>query len=208
MPLRQPRVFGCVRIRYSNILLFCGRRIAESINVLLYFAMAIKSAVRRTKISPHVNTRASGDARFDAANRMFFRLYQVSNLMHRTGTRAVSEHGATTQQWAVMGALARPAVTDAGMSVKELMGQLQVSRQSLTLVLARMERLGVVERVRLEADGRVRRIRLTPRGRTTWQKMLVNIRAYYEAAIEDFSTAEAQALFALLDRLTQKLSGL
>ncbi len=46
--------------------------------------------------------------RFDVANRLFFRLYQSSNLMHKNGTKAVASFGSTTQQWAVMGALARP----------------------------------------------------------------------------------------------------
>ena len=64
-------------------------------------------------------------ARFDIANRLFLRLYQASNLMHKTGTRAVSGFGATTQQWAVMGALSRPRVREQGMTVKDLMAFLK-----------------------------------------------------------------------------------
>jgi MarR family transcriptional regulator, organic hydroperoxide resistance regulator len=146
--------------------------------------------------------------RFDVANRMFFRLYQASNLMHRTGTRAVSIHGATTQQWAVMGALSRKATIEVGMSVKELMALLAVSRQSLTMVLNRMEGLGLIERVRLDTDGRIRYIRLTAPGYATWTKMLVDIDSYYAQAIADFSTEEAERLFELLYRLTQSLSRL
>ena len=47
---------------------------------------------------------------FDVANRVFFRLYQASNLMHKQGTRYVGKFRTTTQQWAVLGALARPLV--------------------------------------------------------------------------------------------------
>jgi MarR family transcriptional regulator, organic hydroperoxide resistance regulator len=154
------------------------------------------------------NRRATADMRFDVANRLFFRLYQASNLMHRTGTRAVNGHGATTQQWAVMGALSRAMIVDAGMSVKALMSTLAVSRQSLTMVLNRMEGLGLVERVRLETDGRIRRVRLTASGRATWTKMLVDIRTFYATAIADFSTADAHLLLTLLDRLTAKLGRL
>ena len=64
--------------------------------------------------------REDDAARFDVANRLFLRLYQSSNLLHKTGTRAVSAFGATTQQWAVMGALARPGSRDSGLTVKEL----------------------------------------------------------------------------------------
>jgi DNA-binding MarR family transcriptional regulator len=153
-----------------------------------------------------VDGLASGAARFDLANRVFFRLYQSSNLMHRTGTRAVAAHGATTQQWAVMGALSRPGRCSEGMSVKELMAFLAVSRQSLTIALNRLEGLGLVERVRVDGDGRVRRIRLTRRGHQSWSKMLVDIRSYYAAALEDFTNEDAEHLFRLLDRLTQRLA--
>ena len=42
----------------------------------------------------------------DLANRLFFRLYQSANLMHKTGTKALDDMNITTQQWAVIGALA------------------------------------------------------------------------------------------------------
>ena len=39
--------------------------------------------------------------------------------MHKQGTRYVGPFGATTQQWAVLGALARPLVRDDGMMVED-----------------------------------------------------------------------------------------
>ena len=148
------------------------------------------------------------EARFDVANRLFFRLYQTSNMMHKTGSRAVSEYGTTTQQWAVLGALSRPGTVKQGMTVKELIAFLMVSRQNLTAVLNRLERSGLIERVRIAEDGRLRRIRLTPKGAETWSKMLVNIRAYYEAAMAGFTMEEGLMLYRLLDRLLVGLSRL
>lgn len=149
------------------------------------------------------------DARFDVANRLFLRLYQASNLMHKTGTRAVARHGATTQQWAVMGALSRPAAQDRGMTVKELIGFLMVSRQNLTGVLARLEQLGLVERVRgADGDGRLRHVRLTPRGDRVWAAMLADIRRYYGDVLDSFSLDECVLLFRLLDRLRDRLAEL
>jgi MarR family transcriptional regulator, organic hydroperoxide resistance regulator len=150
--------------------------------------------------------RRRGLSRFDTANRLFFRLYQASNLMHKTGSRAVGGYGTTTQQWAVLGALSRPGIAAKGMTVKELIGFLMVSRQNLTAVLNRMELAGLIERARIEEDGRIRRIRMTANGTATWTKMLVDIRSYYDEALADFTTEEAQTLFRLLDRLTGALS--
>jgi MarR family transcriptional regulator, organic hydroperoxide resistance regulator len=170
--------------------------------------MSIKSANSAAKAPARPSRNAAAVTRFNVANRVFFRLYQASNLMHRTGTHAVSGHGATSQQWAVMGALSREHIVETGMPVKELMALLAVSRQSLTMVLNRMEGLGLVERVRLESDGRIRRVRLTASGRRTWTAMLTDIGGYYATAIADFSTDDAEQLFQLLNRLTLSLGKL
>ena len=39
----------------------------------------------------------------EMANRIFFKLYQCANMLHKTGSRAVQDEGLTTQQWAVLG---------------------------------------------------------------------------------------------------------
>jgi hypothetical protein len=63
--------------------------------------------VQNTMVYPKEN---SDIARMELANRLFFRLYQCANMLHKTGTRAVEKEGLTTQQWAVLGALSRTAV--------------------------------------------------------------------------------------------------
>ena len=162
-------------------------------------------------LSPHPAPAPPADdqtARFEIANRLFFRLYQASNLMHKTGSRSVSEFGTTTQQWAVLGALARPAARDRGMTVKELIEFLLLSRQNLTAVLNRLQRQGLVERTRIAEDARVRRIRLTEQGTATWARMLININGYYQEALDGFTTEESLMLYRLLDRLKSRLQGL
>lgn len=154
-------------------------------------------------------TASDAKVRFDVANRLFLRLYQASNLMHKTGTRAVSGFGATTQQWAVLGALSRPAVREGGMTVKDLIGFLMVSRQNLTAVLDRLTEAGLVERLRTPgADGRLRHVRLTDAGAEVWGRMLGSIRRYYEDALRGFTTEECVTLFRLLDRLRDGLCAL
>jgi DNA-binding MarR family transcriptional regulator len=149
--------------------------------------------------------RAKANVEFGVANRLFFRLYQSSNLMHKQGTRYVAEFGATTQQWAVLGALARPAVRDAGVSVKDLIEYLDVSRQNLTIVLDRLEARGWISRLKDKDDGRSRRVRLTPEGKSTWARMQTPIEAFYAESLKDFSAEDQVALYRLLDRLTTAL---
>jgi DNA-binding MarR family transcriptional regulator len=143
---------------------------------------------------------------FDVANRVFFRLYQASNLMHKQGTRYVSEFGTTTQQWAVLGALARPLVQSDGMAVKELMEFLDVSRQNLTIILDRLEGRDWIKRAKDKDDGRSRRVRLTSKGASTWAGMQEPIEAFYSAALATFSPDDQVALYRLLDRLKTALT--
>ena len=131
---------------------------------------------------------ASRAARMEMANRIFFRLYQCANLLHKTGTRAVEDEGLTTQQWAVLGALSRPATITKGMAVGELARYLMVSRQNLSGVLARLERDGRLQSLPDGEDRRSRRVTLTAEGQRLWQvDVQARIQAYYAQALDGFS---------------------
>lgn len=126
-------------------------------------------------------------ARMQLANRIFFRLYQCANVLHKTGTRALESEGLTTQQWAVLGALSHPKA-EGGMSVGDLARFLLVSRQNLSGLLGRMERDG---HVRLVPDGRDRRSRLVSMTELGWHVWRIGaqpkIQNYYEQALDGFS---------------------
>lgn len=132
-------------------------------------------------------TNQAKEARMELANRLFFRLYQCANMLHKTGSRAVENEGLTTQQWAVLGALSRDSAQP-GMSIGDLARYLMVSRQNLSGLISRMERDG---HVKIEPDGRDRRSRLvtmTESGQHVWQVLAQpKIRNYYEGVLADFS---------------------
>ncbi len=140
-------------------------------------------------------------------NRIFFRLYQCANMMHKTGTRAVEAEGITTQQWAVLGALSHPDA-DAGMSVGELAEFLMVSRQNLSGVVARLEALGHLRKTKDASDGRARRIRLTEKGEALWQRLTPMIHDYYTDALGGFSFDDRVDLLYRLNGLLGNLKSL
>ena len=147
----------------------------------------------------------SSIARMELANRVFFRLYQCANLLHKTGSRAVESEGLTTQQWAVLGALSREEAQQ-GMGVNELARYLMVSRQNLAGVLGRMERDGHIRLETDEKDRRSRLIKMTDSGRHVWlDQALPKIHAYYEQALDAFSmgdiTHTLRYLLKLLDNM-------
>ena len=152
----------------------------------------------------------SAVVRMELANRLFFRLYQCANMLHKTGTRAVEDEGLTTQQWAVLGALSRPEA-EGGLSVGDLARYLMVSRQNLSGLVSRMERDG---HIRSAPDGRDRRSRLvtmTESGRDVWMvQAQPKIHDYYEQALAGFSisdiTHSLHYLLKLLDNM-KRLDG-
>lgn len=134
--------------------------------------------------------KKSDPARMALANRLFFRLYQCANMLHKTGTRAVEAEGLTTQQWAVLGALSRPEA-QSGMSVGDLARYLMVSRQNLSGLLGRMERDGHIGSTPDGRDRRSRLIAMTASGRRIWRtKALPKIHAYYDEILADFSVSD------------------
>lgn len=157
--------------------------------------------------NPNENTDTT---RIELANRLFFRLYQCTNMLHKTGTKAVEQEGLTTQQWAVLGALSRPTV-EGGMSVGDLARYLLVSRQNLSGLISRMERDGHIAVTPDERDRRARRITMTDSGRHVWKVLAQpKINAYYDQALANFSIADiAHSLHYLLKLLEnmKKLDG-
>jgi len=141
----------------------------------------------------------------DLANRLFFRLYQCSNMLHKTGTRAVEKEGLTTQQWAVLGALSREE-SAGGMSVGDLARYLMVSRQNLSGLLNRMERHGHLRTVANERDRRSRLVHMSDSGRQLWlQQAIPKINEYYNDVLSNFSaddvTHALHYLLKLLDNM-------
>ncbi|HKU95266.1 MAG TPA: MarR family transcriptional regulator [Vineibacter sp.] len=135
----------------------------------------------------------------EIANRLFFRLYQCANMLHKTGSRAVEAEGLTTQQWAVLRALSRDKA-QAGISIGELARYLMVSRQNLAGLIGRMERDGHVSVTSDDRDRRSRIVTMTRSGRHVWQaRAQPKIHAYYQAILSDFSiTDTAHALHYMI----------
>ncbi len=142
----------------------------------------------------------------ELSNRLFFRLYQCANLMHKTGTKALDEHGITTQQWAVLGALSRDPVAAEGMTISDLAQFLLVSRQNLSGVINRLEAMGCIERVKDSTDQRSRRVRLSQAGWPLWtQRMQPAIDGYYAQALGNFSVGDKIEALHYLNKLLDNL---
>jgi DNA-binding MarR family transcriptional regulator len=155
------------------------------------------------------NPRKIGsETKLDLANRLFFRLYQCANMLHKTGSRAVEEEGLTTQQWAVLGALSREK-TQGGMSIGDLARYLMVSRQNLSGLISRMERDGHVSVAPSGQDRRSRVVTMTDSGRHVWHVLaLPKIRGYYDEILADFSVNDVTHTLHYLLKILENMQRL
>ena len=145
------------------------------------------------------------ETKLDLANRLFFRLYQCANMLHKTGSRAVEAEGLTTQQWAVLGALSRETA-QRGISIGELAKYLMVSRQNLAGVIQRMERDGHIAIAADPQDRRSRIVTMTPSGRHVWQDLAQpKIRDYYADVLSDFSITDSAHLLHYLVKVLDNM---
>lgn len=150
----------------------------------------------------------SSAAKLELSNRLFFRLYQCANMLHKTGSRAVQEEGLTTQQWAVLGALSRENAQD-GMSIGDLARYLMVSRQNLSGLIGRMERVGHVAIAPDSRDRRSRVVTMTDSGRHVWQALAQpKIRSYYEEILGDFSVNDVTHMLHYLLKMLENMQRL
>ena len=137
-------------------------------------------------------------------NRLFFRLFQVSNTLERQSVKAL---GISAVQWSVLGALSRPQV-QGGMAFSELADYLGVSRQNLDGVLKRLEREAHVQRVADTTDRRAKKVLLTETGSAYWASLQPRIYEFYRQAVGDFRFDDKVALVHWLNQLNAGLSGM
>lgn len=135
------------------------------------------------------------------ANRLFFRLFQASNILQKQTTSAV---GLTTVQWAVLGALSRQGHEE-GVAFNDLTDYLVVSRQNLDGVLKRLEREGHVRRIPHPDDGRARLILLTSQGREFWESLQPRIHDFYAQGLKSFGFDDTVSLLHYLNQLQKDL---
>ena len=140
----------------------------------------------------------------DLNNRLFFRLLQVANVMHNSATQAVEPLGLTSQQWSVLGAIAR-FEAEGGASVNDLSAYLRVTRQNLSNILQRLERSGLTERVASASDLRQRNVVMTEKGKSLWSELQKTAVPYHEHALRGFTVQERMDFRDLVTRLERGL---
>jgi len=114
--------------------------------------------------------------------------------------------GISRPQWAVLIVLHRSEQeSGGGMRLRDLGERLLIRPPSVTGVVDRLEREGLVARSKVEEDLRVRRVRLTDRGRAVIERVLTVHAREIRALMGGLTVRQQVTLARLLDQLDAHL---
>jgi homoprotocatechuate degradation regulator HpaR len=107
------------------------------------------------------------------------------------------EHGLSDQQWRVLRVLGEHGTVETGRVAREA----YILGPSLTGVLARMERDGLVQRERDPEDQRRTVVEATAKGRRLVEKLSETVEAHYQWMERELGKQKLATLYSLLDEL-------
>src|SRR5688500_15628704 len=118
------------------------------------------------------------------------------SLMLRTRP-SLREHGLSDQQWRVLRVLGEHGTVETGRVAREA----YILGPSLTGVLARMERDGLIRRERDPADQRRTVVEATAKGRKMVDRLSTTIETHYQWLEKSLGKQQLAELYQLLDQL-------
>ncbi len=110
---------------------------------------------------------------------------------------SLREHDLSDQQWRVLRVLGEHGAVETGRVAREAF----ILGPSLTGVLARMERDGLITRSRDPEDQRCTVIEATAHGRKLVKRLSTSIEAHYKWMEETLGEEKLEQIYALLDEL-------
>lgn len=110
---------------------------------------------------------------------------------------SLNQHGLTEQQWRIIRILRQSGE----MEIHQLASQACILKPSMTGVLSRMERDGVVRRWKSTQDQRRVFVGLTEQGQQCFVSMSEDMERNYQRILEQFGAEKLQQLLKLLGEL-------
>lgn len=154
-------------------------------------------------IPPQPSEAFSAIVRDKRDNSIGWLVTQAQRLLHRGLGVKLQSHGVSVAQWTVLVVLWERD----GLTHKEISDRVSVETATLSRTIDRMERDGLVNRVRSATDRRQVHVHLTERGAHLWRDLVPEAEAMLLQALRGFSEDDEEALRRLLKRLIDNVQG-
>lgn len=148
-------------------------------------------------IPPQPSAEFSAIVREKRDNSIGYLVTQAQRLLHKGLGLKLQRHGVTVAQWSVLVVLWE---TD-GLSQKELSERVTVETATLSRTVDRMERDGLVKRVRSESDRRQVHVFLSEHGAGLWRVLVPEAETMLDQALVGIDAQDEEALRGLLKRV-------
>ena len=130
-------------------------------------------------------------------------IHEVARLMKRRFEEEAKSHGITLPQWR---ALTQIAMHE-NISQRELADSIDTDPMTISGVLDRLEKRGLIDRFADPNDSRAKLARLTPAGEELFNTARSVGLAMYEAALEGLTAEERATVQSALKKMRCNLSG-
>lgn len=147
-------------------------------------------------------TRRSG-VEAESAFRAF---WQAASRLRRLGEIRFGEFGLSPAQWRVLRVLhERAGQGDRAVRATDLCAELLLTKATVSGLLARLRRLGLVSRSKLASDHRAQAVTLTDAGHGIVTSILADHASWADALMDGLTAAEQRSFTRLLNKLRQWL---
>ncbi|SEQ52810.1 DNA-binding transcriptional regulator, MarR family [Devosia sp. YR412] len=131
-------------------------------------------------------------------------IHEVSKAFRRRFEEVARQHDLTLPQWRVLAELTRQG----GLSQTRLAGAVDADPMTMSGILDRLDKRGLVDRQQDPADSRAKIVRLTPEGEALFKTAKALGTELSMSAVDGMSAAELTALADGLTRIRNNLSGM
>lgn len=140
---------------------------------------------------------------FKARAPMGYLIHEVSRLMKRRFEDEARLHDITLPQWRTLSQIA----LNEGVTQAQLAANIDVDPMTMSGILNRLEKRGLIDRFPDPADSRAKLARLTAEGEALFETARSVGLAMYEAALQGVSKADQDVVVAALARMRDNLTG-
>lgn len=131
-------------------------------------------------------------------------IHEVARLMKRRFEEEAKTHGVTLPQWRTLAQIA----TFEGITQARLAAAADTDPMTMSGVLDRLEKRGLIERYVDPTDSRAKLARLTPEGEVVFSSARKVGLAMFESALEGVSPEDRETVVAVLGKMRGNLIGL
>lgn len=140
----------------------------------------------------------------DTIKKLEKRMRYISGIIKQNGRKILNNYPITSPQFVALQWL----LEEGDLTIGELSNKISLAFSTTTDLVDRMEKNGLVERVRSKTDRRVVRIHVLEKGKTIIHEVIAKRQDYLKEVMGEFSDEQRESLYELLSFLHEQMKNI